>query len=79
MQSLEEIMPAVNLSFFALAGASLKLTALTHSIWLGSVIVVVRVAAIYVGSAAGCWLSNSPPDHQRRMWQCMITQVRPLV
>lgn len=76
MHSLEAMMPAVNLAFFALAGASLKVTALVHSILLGSLIVTVRLMAVYIGSSVGCWASSTPPDHRRRMWQAMVTQVR---
>ena len=69
-------MPAVNLAFFSLAGASLKLDALGQAAWLGAVVCAVRVGAIYVGSYAGCWASACPPDQRKRMWQSMLTQAR---
>lgn len=74
--SLEQLMPFVNLPFFSLAGAALQVDALAEALWLGSVIYVVRLCAVYCGSWAGCWLSSTPPEHRKRMWQAMITQVR---
>jgi bacteriorhodopsin len=69
-------MPGVNLAFFSLAGASLKLDALGHTAWLASVFCAVRLIAIYVGSYVGCWVSECPPEQRKRMWQSMLTQVR---
>jgi len=69
-------MPAVNLPFFSLAGAALQVDALGEALWLGGVIYVVRIAAVYAGCHAGCWLSATPPEHRKRIWQAMITQAR---
>ena len=73
--SLEALMPGVNLAFFSLAGASLKLDALGQAAWLASVICGFRVLAIFGGSHVGCWLSGCPQEHRKRMWQAMMTQV----
>lgn len=72
---LESVMPAVNLAFFSLAGASLKLDALGHALWMACIICFVRMVAVVVGSHLGCWVSASAPEHKKRMWQSMITQV----
>ena len=70
-------MPGVNLAFFSLAGASLKLDALGRTAWMASLVCAVRAAAVYCGSHVGCWASGSPPEHRSRMWQTMLTQARP--
>lgn len=69
-------MPGVNLAFFSLAGASLKLDTLRPMAWIGGLVCLVRMAAIYAGSFIGCWASECPADHRKRMWQTMLTQVR---
>jgi NhaP-type Na+/H+ or K+/H+ antiporter len=75
-RTLNDVMPTVNLAFFSLAGASLKLDALAHTAWLASVVCLVRAVAIYGGSFLGCWASECPPEHRKRLWQTMLTQVR---
>lgn len=72
---LDTLMPGVNLAFFSLAGASLKLDALGQATWLAAVVCAFRVVAIFVGSHAGCWLSGCASEHKKRMWQAMMTQV----
>ena len=73
--SLSAIMPGVNLAFFSLAGASLRLDALGHTAWTASIVCVVRIVAVYCGSFAGCWASDCPLEQRKRMWQSMLTQV----
>ena len=34
-----------------------------------------RVGAVYCGSWLGAWLGGTPPEHRRRVWYGMITQV----
>jgi hypothetical protein len=72
---LASVMPGVNLAFFSLAGASLALDALGHALWMACIVCSVRLVAVVIGSHLGCWVSASPPEHKKRMWQSMITQV----
>ena len=50
--------------------------ALMATIWVGVIVWVVRLAAVYCGSWIGAWLGGTPPDLRRKVWQGMITQVR---
>ena len=69
-------MPRVNLAFFSLAGASLRLAALAATLRVALGIAAVRLAAVAVGSYAGCWASGAPASHRRLFWQSMLTQAR---
>lgn len=70
-------MPRVNLAFFSLAGASLRLGALAATLRIALVVVTVRALAIAAGAYAGCWASGAAPQQRRFLWQSMVTQVRP--
>ncbi|KAK9830422.1 hypothetical protein WJX72_011685 [[Myrmecia] bisecta] len=72
--TLTQLMPVINVAFFGLAGATLKLGAVLGTLWIAVVVWAVRLGAIYCGSWVGCWLGRSPTDHRRRMWYGMVTQ-----
>lgn len=68
-------MPRVNLAFFSLAGASLRLGALAATLQVALGIAAARLVAIAAGSYAGCWASGAAPQQRRIFWQSMVTQV----
>ncbi|KAK9840435.1 hypothetical protein WJX74_009901 [Apatococcus lobatus] len=67
-------MPVINMSFFALAGASIRLDALLSGLRVAICIWVARLLAIYFGSWIGGWAGRTPHDLRRRIWAGMITQ-----
>jgi len=71
---LGAVMPITNLPFFALAGASLKMDALLGTLWLGALLYVIRLAAIWLGSYLGAMCAACPAEHRRQFWFSMVTQ-----
>jgi Kef-type K+ transport system membrane component KefB len=67
-------MPFTNVPFFMLAGASLKLNAVAGTLWLGGLVYVVRLAAIWLGCAWGSWMAGCMPEHRKQFWKSMVTQ-----
>jgi hypothetical protein len=75
VSSLQSILPKVNLAFFSLAGAALRLGAFHSTLLIAAVLFAARVAAVYVGSLIGCNFSGAAASHRQYMWQSMLTQV----
>ena len=50
---------------------------LLGTLWAAIIIWLVRLAAIFLGSWLGAYMGGSTVEHRRRIWQGMITQVRP--
>ena len=48
---------------------------LASTLGAAAVVWAVRVGAVYCGSWLGAWLGGTPPEHRRRVWYGMITQV----
>ena len=74
--AVQVILPNVNLAFFSLAGASLRLGDLHSTLLLAAVLFAMRALAVYGGSMIGCRASGVPAQFQKRVWQTMLTQVR---
>ncbi|MEW5298887.1 MAG: hypothetical protein WDW36_001961 [Sanguina aurantia] len=71
---LAHIMSLTNVAFFALAGASLKLNAMQDMLMAALVVVVVRLAAIYMGSWVGCLMTSTTSEYRKVFWLSMVTQ-----
>lgn len=74
--SLQAILPKVNLAFFSLAGAALRLGDLHSTLLLAAVLFTARALAVYGGALIGCRASGAPMAYRKCMWQTMLTQVR---
>ncbi|KAK9793176.1 hypothetical protein WJX73_005312 [Symbiochloris irregularis] len=72
--SLAHVMPVVNMAFFGLAGASVRLKPLVATLWAGAVLFAVRLAAVFMGSWLGAFIGGTPSEHRSKIWQGMITQ-----
>lgn len=71
---IEYAAPVVFLVFFTLTGAELQLDVLAD-VWLVAlIIVVVRMASIFVGAFVGGTLAREPRKHNRVAWMVYITQ-----
>ncbi|PNW82300.1 hypothetical protein CHLRE_06g278189v5 [Chlamydomonas reinhardtii] len=68
------IMGLTNVAFFGLAGASLKLGALTDMFSAALVVFAVRLGAIWLGSWAGCTATATSAEYRRLFWMSMVTQ-----
>uniref|UniRef100_A0A061RDT3 Sodium hydrogen exchanger n=1 Tax=Tetraselmis sp. GSL018 TaxID=582737 RepID=A0A061RDT3_9CHLO len=68
------VMPMTNVPFFALAGASLKMTALVGTLWLAAVVYCVRLGSIWAGSLLGAGMAGCPREHRNLFWLSMVTQ-----
>ena len=45
------------------------------TLWAAVIVWAVRIGAVYLGSWAGAHAAGAPPEHARKVWQGMITQV----
>ncbi|KAG2432421.1 hypothetical protein HYH02_012992 [Chlamydomonas schloesseri] len=68
------IMALTNVAFFGLAGASLKLGALTDMLGAALVVFGVRLGAIWLGSWLGCTSTATSAEYRRLFWMSMVTQ-----
>lgn len=75
INSLQAILPRVNLAFFSLAGAALRLEDFHSTLLLAAALFTARLVAVYAGSLMGCVWSGAPVAHRKHMWQAMLTQV----
>lgn len=66
--------PPIYLAFFTLAGASLDLASLRLAWRISLILLVVRLAAIVIGSYFGSRMSQAPAKMQRLTWLGMLTQ-----
>lgn len=74
LKTLHEVGPLVYIAFFTLTGASLTLDILAD-IWpITLLLVVVRLAVIFIGSFTGGVLAGDPMTHNRVSWMAYITQ-----
>ncbi|KAG1666179.1 hypothetical protein FOA52_012026 [Chlamydomonas sp. UWO 241] len=71
---LQSVMSVSNVAFFALAGASLKLSALRDTLGPALLIVAVRLACVWAGAWAGCVAGGASMEACRNMWLAMVTQ-----
>jgi len=72
--ALASLAPAVNLAFFSLAGASLRLGALPRTAPAAALIVAARAAGVAAGAAAGAAAGGVPPSSRPHLWRAMVTQ-----
>jgi Kef-type K+ transport system membrane component KefB len=66
--------PWVFLPFFTLTGASLDLKVLLASLAIALIVVLIRTAALFIGSAAGGCLAKQSGPHNAHMFLTQITQ-----
>ncbi|MEM7584900.1 MAG: cation:proton antiporter [Acidobacteriota bacterium] len=66
--------PTIYLAFFTLAGASLDLVSLRIAWRIALVLIVVRLAAIIIGTYFGSWAAGAPARIRRVTWLGMLTQ-----
>ncbi len=45
------------------------------TLWAAVIVWAVRLGAVYLGSWAGARAAGTPPEHRRKVWQGMVTQV----
>lgn len=77
-EAAADLMPIVNAVFFGLVGASLRLTALRSTAWAAVVLFAARLAGIVAGCSIGTAAAGDvDAPVRRRLWQGMVTQVRP--
>ena len=76
LSSLQVILPKVNLAFFSLAGAALRLGDLHSTLLLAALLFCARALAVYGGAMLGCRASGVPVAFRKCVWQTMLTQVR---
>jgi hypothetical protein len=71
---LSHFLPAVNVVFFGLAGASLRLSALGGALGAAFGLFVARLGGIWVGCKVGSALGGSAPVVRDWLWRGMVTQ-----
>lgn len=71
---LQDVGPPVYVVFFTLTGASLALDVLAETWTLALVLVLVRLAAIFLGSFSGGELAGDPKPQNRLSWMAFVTQ-----
>ncbi|GAB4816047.1 hypothetical protein N2152v2_003093 [Parachlorella kessleri] len=71
---MARLMPVMNVLFFGLVGASLKLAAVRDTLWVALLLYLVRLAGIWVGCYSGAALGGAPEVVGSRVWMGMVTQ-----
>lgn len=71
---LEEVAPAVYVTFFTLTGASMDLGVLSDAWLIAVIIFAVRLAAFFISSFAGGLVAGDPMRHNTLSWMAYVTQ-----
>ncbi|MBT3218786.1 MAG: PTS transporter subunit EIIA [Proteobacteria bacterium] len=71
---LEQVGPAVYVSFFTLTGASLELVVLKDTWVIALLLFLVRLVGIFLGCYSGGRIAGDPPLHNKVGWMVYITQ-----
>ena len=74
LKRMDRISLPIYVGFFAVTGASINVDIIKTSWALGVVIVVVRIALVYVGSYLSGLIAHDPPRIYRHTWLGFITQ-----
>mmetsp|Transcript_6852 Transcript_6852/g.23957 ORF Transcript_6852/g.23957 Transcript_6852/m.23957 type:complete len:453 (+) Transcript_6852:936-2294(+) len=73
-EAVGSVMPWVNLAFFSLAGASLKVDGFVSTAGVAILIFLCRLLSLYCGCWLGSWIAGSPPEHRKVAWMAYVTQ-----
>ena len=73
-RSLKRIMPYVNLIFFTMIGATVKMENISESILISLCIFLSRIIGIISGCRFGYWMGQAPHEHSKFAWMAYITQ-----
>lgn len=72
--ALHRLFGGLQVVFFGLVGADLKLDVVLGSLNIAFMLWAARLLGVYVGSLMGCMAGGAPPESRRRLWAGMITQ-----